>query len=286
VAVNCWVVPLTILGLVGVSTIEARVAEVTVRVVDPDMLPDVAVIVVEPVSTEVVKPLEPDVLLMVATNSADEYHVTDVVISCVVLSENIPVAANHCVVPFPILGLVGVTARETRVAEVTVSVVEPEIPSDVAVIVVKPAATPVAVPLDPEISLIVATAAFDDIQFVDAVRSCVVLSENVPVAVNCRVVSMARLGLDGVTAIEISVAGVTVTCAVPDIFPHCAVISASPGCMAIVCPGLRLASAAPSTEKDDVVVPTPFPPDAISTVSTSDEVHMTDEVRSVVVLSE
>ncbi len=50
-AVNFWVVPLAMLGLVGVIAMDTSVAGVTVRVVDPDMLPDVAVIVVDPVAT-------------------------------------------------------------------------------------------------------------------------------------------------------------------------------------------------------------------------------------------
>ena len=82
------------------------------------------------------------------------------------------------------LGLVGVTARDTSDAGVTVRVVEPEILPDVAVIVAEPAATEVARPLEPAVLLIVAAAVLDDFQVTAAVRSCVVLSENVPVAVN------------------------------------------------------------------------------------------------------
>jgi hypothetical protein len=75
------------LELVGVTAIDMSDAGVTVRVVDPDMLPDVAVIVVEPAATDVAKPLEPAALLIAATIAADEFQVTDVVRSCVVLSE-------------------------------------------------------------------------------------------------------------------------------------------------------------------------------------------------------
>ena len=46
---------------------DTSVAEVTVSVVDPDLPPDVAVIVVEPAATDVARPLEPAALLMVAT---------------------------------------------------------------------------------------------------------------------------------------------------------------------------------------------------------------------------
>ena len=86
-AVNCWVVAKAMLGLAGVIAMDTSVAAVTVSVVDPDMLPDVAVIVVEPAATDVARPLEPAALLMVATPVVNEFQVTDVVRSCVVLSE-------------------------------------------------------------------------------------------------------------------------------------------------------------------------------------------------------
>jgi hypothetical protein len=87
VAVNCSVIPRTIEGLAGVTVIEPRVAGVTVRVVEPEMLPDVAVIIVVPAATDVAFPFDPAVLLMVATDSAEELQITDVVISFVLLSE-------------------------------------------------------------------------------------------------------------------------------------------------------------------------------------------------------
>jgi hypothetical protein len=67
--------------------IDKSVACVTVRVVDPDMLPDAAVIVVDPVAAAVADPLDPAALLIVATPVLDELQVTAVVRSCVVLSE-------------------------------------------------------------------------------------------------------------------------------------------------------------------------------------------------------
>ncbi len=70
------------------------------------------------------------------------------------------------------LGSVGVTSIVDRVAAVTVSVVLPETPPKVAVIVVVPAATDVA---RPALS-IVATPVFDELQVTWVVKSCVVLS--------------------------------------------------------------------------------------------------------------
>ena len=51
------------------------------------------------------------------------------------------------------------------------------LPEDVAVMVVVPADTAVAFPLEPASLLIVATEAADELQVTAVVRSCVVLSE-------------------------------------------------------------------------------------------------------------
>ena len=80
-------VPLAMLGLAGRIAMDNRFAEVTVRVVEPEMLPDVAAIAVVPTAAAVAFPLEPAALLMVATDVADELQVTAVVRSCVLLSE-------------------------------------------------------------------------------------------------------------------------------------------------------------------------------------------------------
>ena len=64
---------------------------------------------------EVARPLLPATLLMVATEVTDEPQVADAVRSRIVLSEKVPVTPNCCVVPKAILGLAGVTARETSV---------------------------------------------------------------------------------------------------------------------------------------------------------------------------
>ncbi len=60
---------------------------VTVSVVEFETLPDVAVIVVVPAATGVASPLEPAVLLIVATEGSDELHVTDEVRFAFVPSE-------------------------------------------------------------------------------------------------------------------------------------------------------------------------------------------------------
>jgi hypothetical protein len=74
--------------VVGASHVNARTPLlVTVSRAVPAMLPDIAVIVVEPTATDVAKPLEPGALLMAAIPTADEFQVSDVVRFCVVLSE-------------------------------------------------------------------------------------------------------------------------------------------------------------------------------------------------------
>src|SRR5207247_367042 len=201
------------LGFVGVTAIEERVAFVTVSVVFPETSPSVAVIVVVPAATDVAKPCDRPGFVYVATPASEELQATWVVRSCVVLSLKVPVAVNCRVVPFVRVGVAGVTVIVDRVAAVTVSVVLPETPPKVAVIVVVPAATDVAKPFEPPALLIVTTAAAEGLQATWVVRTCVVLSLKVPVAVNCWVNPSGRPGSVGVTAIETRVALVTVSVA-------------------------------------------------------------------------
>ena len=76
-------------------------------------------------------------------------------------------------------------AEPVVVTAVTVSVAASDIFPDVALMVVVPASTPEAKPLEPAALLIVATAVLDELQVTDAVSICVVPSEYVPEAVNC-----------------------------------------------------------------------------------------------------
>ena len=242
---------------------------------DPETPPDVAVIVVVPAATGVANPSEPVALLIVATPVVDELQVTVVVRFCVELSEYVPVAVNCRVVPSTTLGLAGVTAMETSVAAVTVSVVDPETPPDVAVIVVVPAATGVANPSEPAALLIVATPVVDELQVTVVVRFCVVPSENVPVAVNCLVVPLATLGLVGVTAMETSVAAVTVRVVDPDMSPDVAVTVVLPTPLPFAFIYLGLLADTTAVMSSSIV-----------TTVVSDELQVTDAVRSCVVLSE
>jgi hypothetical protein len=82
----------------------------------------------------------------------------------------------------------------------------------------EPAATPVAKPA-PET---VATDAFEELQVTEFVMTSVLASEYVPVAVNCCVAEIAMLGFAGVTAMDVSVAAVTVRTVEPVTLPDVA----------------------------------------------------------------
>lgn len=232
-------------------------ASVMVNVVVPDIdvLGSVAVMMVWPLSRAVARP----VASMVAfAGFVDDQRAWDVR-SWVVLSVNVPVALNCLVRPFALDGFGGVTEIETSSALLTVRSVFPDTSPDAAVMVAVPTPAPVA---SPALS-IVAVDASDVVQVTDEVRSWVVLSVKVPVAVNCFFVPSDMLGFAGVTAMDVKAAPVTVSTVVPDILPDVAVI---------------------------VVVPMASP-DARPELSTvamalSDDDHVTEEVTSWVVLSE
>ena len=83
VAVNCWVFPAGTDGLAGVTAMETSVGAVTVRVVDPEMLPEVAEIVDDPALSAEARP--PEAIVAVAV--LEEAQVTLLVRFCVLLLE-------------------------------------------------------------------------------------------------------------------------------------------------------------------------------------------------------
>jgi len=133
----------------------------TVAVVLPVMPFWVAEIVtgLEVVPTPVATPLTVMVILVVS----DDDHVAVSVIFCVVESLKVPVAVNGCWVWKTMAGFGGVTAMETRVADVTVKVAGGLVTDpNVAVMDVVPEARPPASPCVPGALLIVATVAIDE----------------------------------------------------------------------------------------------------------------------------
>jgi hypothetical protein len=178
------VVRSAMVGLAGVTAMETSAAGVTVKPVEPETVPNVAVMVTAPWLSELASPLEPDALLIETTPVLEELQVTAVVSGCVELSVYVPVAANSRPVPFAMLGFAGITAMETSVAGVTVKPVEPEIVPNVAVMVTAPWLSELARPLEPDALLIETTPMLEELQVAELVRSCVELSVYVPVAAN------------------------------------------------------------------------------------------------------
>lgn len=148
------------------------------------------------------------------------------------LSLNVPVAVNCSVVPFATLGLAGVTAIDDSVGPVTVSRVEPLTAPEVAWIIDEPAPTAVATPA----AVIVAVAGVPEDHVTELVRFWVLLSLKVPVAVNCCVAPLVKVGFAGVTAIDFNVAAVTVTVMEPLTVPDVAVTILVPAALAVISP--------------------------------------------------
>lgn len=97
----------------------------------------------------------------------------------------------------------------------------------------------------------VAVAALEEPHRTDAVISCVLLSLKVPVAVNCFVVPTAIVEFAGVTAIETSVAALTVREALPVTPPEVALMVVLPAPTAVAKPETLIA-ATPGVEDDHV----------------------------------
>lgn len=158
---------------------EARSAAFTVAVALPLTEAEAAVTVAVPRLRAVTSPLTVIEAMLVF----EELHVTVPVMSCVVPSENVPVAVNCCNVPSGIDGDAGVTAIEFAVAFVTVRVALEKMLPTVAVMAELPAAMPIASPGAP-FTLMPATATFPELHCTAPVMFWVLPSLKVPVAVN------------------------------------------------------------------------------------------------------
>src|SRR2546423_1400793 len=139
-----------------------------------------------------------------AVGTEDEFQVATLETSCDVPSENCAVAVNCRLTNNVIEAGLGVIASDVALAAVTLSVAVAETLPEVAVIVVVPAEMPVASPFVGDVSLMVATAGFDELQVTVPVIACELLSLNVPVAINCCFVEDAIVGVDGAIVIETS----------------------------------------------------------------------------------
>jgi hypothetical protein len=82
-------------------------------------------------------------------------------------------AVNWDLSPLAIVAFAGVTPRDTRVAAVTVTVVDPDTPPKAAAIVVEPGLVAMVNPFDPETLLTEATVELEELHVTELVRSCV-----------------------------------------------------------------------------------------------------------------
>ena len=157
--------------------VTVQVRTVTIRDVDPNILPTAALMLVVPTVSDVPKPLEPAALLMLATDVEEETQVTEVVRFWVELSAKVPTAVNCWSVPCSMVCIAGVTAIETNAAGVTVSVTGAEFTDpNMALMTALPCAALEAKPRVPKALLIVAVLGLSEAQVTWMVRSWVELS--------------------------------------------------------------------------------------------------------------
>jgi len=201
VAVNCCVVPATMLGLVGVTAIDVNVfGACTVKTVPPLTLPRVADIVLVPVDNADASP----VAFTLATPVFAEFQVAVLVRLAVVPSEYVPVAVNCCVAPVKMVGFAGVTAIDVNVfGACTVKTVPPFTLPTAAEMVLVPADSADARP----VAFTLAADGFEELHVATDVKLDVPPFEYVPDAVNCCELPVTSVGFAGVTEMEVNVAG-------------------------------------------------------------------------------
>ena|SRR5215469_14927392 len=111
----------------------------------------------------------------------------------------VPFALNCWFVPRGMVGVIGERAIEINAAGLIVNVATPEIEPDVALIVVEPTLSDCAKPAVGGDTLMIATVGSDDVHWAELVRSCIVPSVKMPVALYCCVVPSGIVANDGVT---------------------------------------------------------------------------------------
>lgn len=121
VAVNCCVRPAEIEGFAGITAIDTSAGAVTIKVVEAVTEPEAAPIVVLPCASAAASPEEP----IVAAAVFEELHATALVISRVVPSVRVPVAANCLLRPAATDGFAGAIVSDTNRGAVTERVAEP-----------------------------------------------------------------------------------------------------------------------------------------------------------------
>ena len=160
-------------------------------------------------------------------------------------------AVNGWLVPSGMLGFCGLIAIDTSVAEFTINVACAFTEPELMPIVVVPVLSVLASPAVPAVLLIVATLAAVELQCPLGVRSCVVPSVKVPVAVNCCGLPRGTVASGGLIAIDTSVAAVTVSRVELLMAPELAVTVAVP--IPVLCASPALLIVAVETVSDDQV---------------------------------
>jgi len=161
----------------------------------------------------------------------------------------LPVTVSACVVPAGSETGLGVTDREVRIAEVTVTEAEPEMPFSVAETVKEPGRMVSSKPLVPVMLLMVPSVALEVLQCAEEVTFCWLPSLMVAVAVYCCVWPAARVADAGLTAIAVTMAEVAVRVEEAVTSPFVAVIVEVPGWLAMTWP-VRLTVATVGEELD------------------------------------
>jgi hypothetical protein len=200
----------------------------TVKLVEPSTEPIVAEILAMPWPTLVAIPWDPAVLLIVATVDDEETQATDVVTFAADPSVYSPVAVNCCELPTGTVGLCGLISMAARMPLVTIKFPEPVTPPELALMSVLPPPILVANPPLPGVLLTVATLGTDELQCAEFVTSWVEPSVNVPMAVNVWFTPNGMAAFAGLTPIETTIAGVTVSVVDPLTPPRVAVIVTVP----------------------------------------------------------
>ena len=139
------------------------------------------------------------------------------------------------------LELLGATSIDSRTASVTVTVVVPATPPTCATSSAMPGETPVASPLALPVFETVAMPGLLVDHVARSVKSSVVPSEKVAVAVSCTSNPAGTVGFTGVTPIDTRVASDTVTEVDPSTPSRLAVMVEDPGATPVSCPRLPAA---------------------------------------------
>ena len=135
----------------------------TVRIAEPPMLPELAVMMAVPATKLEARPVP----FTLAIGGADELHVTELVRFSTLPSVYVPVAVNEWVRPAATLAGLGETAIDTRAGELTVSPVEFLTAPEVAMMFATPTLALVASPP----AAIDATPGVSEDQTAEAVKS-------------------------------------------------------------------------------------------------------------------